>query len=156
MVKLSKFAEKVKKVKRKDVVTFKTDDGEGIEFLVESRGENEIDAINAKYDKLKPKVPTKRLPVHGGKYKTIENDKDPEYRTELLRVQKMNFAELALLFLAKEERPEGELQEQIEEIRGVELAGFIPKIVQRGLELSGIVEEEEESYEEALEAEKND
>lgn len=154
MAKVNKFSDKVKKIERKDTVDFISNDGEVISFAVESRSEKDIDAVNSKYDAQKPKVPTKRLPVAGGKFKTIEDTDNVEYRQALARVQKANFAELALLFLAEDERPEGTLEEQLEAIGTVNLAGFIPKVVQRGLEISGVIEEE--TYEEELTEAKND
>ena len=154
MGKVLKFADKIKKIKRTAMVSFATDEGEFIEFKVESRSQTIIDGINAKYEAMKPKVPTKRLPSANGKPKIVEDLNDPEYLKALGEVQKKNFAELALNFLAEEERPGGEIEDQIAELRAVELAGFVPKIVQRGLEISAVIEEK--SYDEDLEEAKND
>ena len=149
MARIMKFADKIKKIKRTGMVNFKTDDGEYIEFKVESRSDKAVDEINQKYESLKPNVPTKRLPSKNG-VKIVEDPDNKEYRIELARNQKMNFAELALLFLADEDKPEGELEEQLQQIMDVELAGFIGKIVQRGLQISGIIDEpEEDEIEEA-------
>lgn len=149
MARIMKFADKIKKIKRTGMVNFKTDDGEYIEFKVESRSDKAVDEINQKYESLKPNVPTKRLPSKNG-VKIVEDPDNKEYRMELARNQKMNFAELALLFLADEDKPEGELEEQLQQIMDVELAGFIGKIVQRGLQVSGIIDEpEEDEIEEA-------
>ncbi|ARC72575.1 hypothetical protein [Bacillus licheniformis] len=153
--KVMKFAEKVKKIKRTDTVPFTTDEGETIEFKVESRSEKQVDEVNTKYEAMKPKVPTKRLPAAGGRFKIVEDHENPDYKIKMAEVQKQNFAELALLFLAEEERPEGNIDEQLTQIMEVELAGFVPKIVQRGLEISALIDEEE-NYEEELEAAKND
>ena len=156
MAKISKFTEKIKKIKRTALVPFTTDEGNVIEFKIESLSEKAIDEINAKYDAKKPKVPTKRLPVAGGKFKTIEDTENPEYRRAYSQVQKENFAELALAFLAEDEKPEGTLEEQLQELVNVELAGFIPKLVQRGLEISAVIEEKEDNYDEELIEAKND
>jgi len=151
--KVLKFADKIKKIKRTATIDFPTDDGDLVSFKIESRSQSVIDEINAKYESKKPKVPTKRLPSVNGKVKIVEDTNDPEYKAKLAEVQKLNFAELALAFLAEEERPEGTLEEQIQQILEVELAGFIPKIVERGLEISGLIDEK--NYEEEVEEAKN-
>jgi hypothetical protein len=155
MAKILKFADKVKKIKRTAPVFFTTDEGETIEFKVESRSQNLIDEVNEKYEALKPQVPTKRLPAAGGKTKIVEDHDNADYKRALGKVQKDNFAELALLFLSEAERPEGELAEQLEQMKEVELAGFIPKLVQRGLEISAVIEEDE-AYEQEVQDAKND
>ena len=154
MGKVLKFADKIKKIKRTADVIFFDDNGEEVSFKLESRSEELIDDVNHKYDALKPQVPTKRLPSANGKFKVIEDHDNAEYRKALGKIQKKNFAELALLFLAEEERPEGTLEEQVEQIQQVEFAGFVAKIVQRGLEISGVIEEE--SFEDEIEDAKND
>lgn len=143
MAKIMKFSDKVKKLKRTGVVTFQTDEGEWIEFTIESRSDKAVDEVNRKYELSKPSVPTKRLPSKQGT-KIVEDPENKDYRLALNMNTKKNFAELALLFLAEDERPEGELEEQIEQIMEVELAGFIGKIVERGLQLSGMMEEPED------------
>lgn len=154
MGKVLKFADKIKKIKRTAEVSFLTDGGEEVKFKVESRSEELIDDVNHKYDALKPQVPTKRLPSANGKFKVIEDHDNAEYRKAVGKIQKKNFAELALLFLAEDERPEGTLDEQVEQMQQVELAGFVAKLVQRGLEISGVIEEE--TFEEEIEDAKND
>jgi len=152
MAKVSKFGDKVKKIKRSGMVNFVTDEGEVIEFKVESRKSEDIDTVNDIYDPLKPKVPTKKLPSKGG-FKVIENHDDPEYKKAFGAVQRRNLAHLALMFLADEEKPEGEVEEQVQQILDVELAGFIGKVVNKGLELSGLSGNDDE---EELEEVKND
>ena len=150
MAKVMKFADKVKKIKRTAMVGFRTDDGDIIEFKVASRPQSKVDEINAKYEQMMPKVPTKRLPSQGGKPKIVEDKENPEYKAQVSAIQSRNFAELALLFLDEEERPEGDIDQQIDQMLEVELAGFISKIFQRGLEVSGIIDskEDEEEFEE--------
>jgi hypothetical protein len=155
MAKISKFKDKVKKIKRTANVTFTTDEGEFIDFKIVSRSEQVIDDVNSKYEALLPKVPTKRLASTNGKPRIVEDPENADYKVALAKVKKKNFAELALIFLADEERPEGTVGEQLAEIAEVELAGFIPKIVQRGLEISAVIEEEDAYNEELAEA-KND
>lgn len=155
MGKVLKFADKIKKIKRTADVIFFDDGGEEVKFKVESRSEELIDEVNHKYDALKPQVPTKRLPSANGKFKVVEDHDNPDYRRALGKVQKKNFAELAVLFLAEDERPEGTIEEQIEQVQQVEFAGFVSKIVQRGLEISGVIEEET-TYDEEIQEAKND
>lgn len=154
MAKVMKFADKVNKIKRSSMVGFPTDDGEIIEFKVESRSDKMIASIDAKYESRKPKVPTRPVPTANGRRKIIEDKDDPKYKEALAENSKRHFAELALAFLSEEERPEGEKEEQIDQILEVELAGFTTKIVQRGLEISGLIEEGE--LDEEVEAAKND
>lgn len=155
MAKVMKFADKIKKIKRTAYVTFKTDDGDYVEFKVVSRSEKAVDDINRKYEAKKPKVPTKRLPAKNGQMKIVEDVENPEYKMELGRIQKMNFAELALLFLDEEERPEGTLEEQVQQIMEVELAGFVSRLVQRGLEISAIIPNPDDIVDDEIEEAKN-
>jgi hypothetical protein len=138
MAKVMKFADKVKKVKRHDAVNFVTDDGDVIEFKVESRSSDVMEALSQKYDALKPTAPTKKLPTNKGGVRIVSNEEDPTYKRELAKISKMHFAHMALIFLAEGERPEGSEEEQIKEIQEVELAGFVGKIVSKGLEISGL------------------
>lgn len=138
MAQVSKFASKVKKIKRTVTVPFETDEGEVIEFKIESRSSTELDALSDRYDAMKPAVPSKRVPTGKGGFKVIENPNDPEYKKAAGEVSKNHFNHMALLFLAEEERPEGTEEEQLKEIAEVELAGFVGKIVTKGLEISGL------------------
>ncbi|AKC02674.1 hypothetical protein CPT_Stills46 [Bacillus phage Stills] len=143
MAKVNKFASKVKKLKRTGKVHFNTDEGEVLEFAIESRKSEDIDTINGIYDAKKPKVPTRKLPSAKG-FKVVEQHDDPEYKKELGVIQRRNLAHLALMFLAEDERPEGEVEEQVQQILDIELAGFIGKIVNKGLEISGLGGDDEE------------
>lgn len=147
MAKIMKFADKVKKLKRTGVVNFQTDEGEWIEFAIESRSDKAVDEVNRKYELSKPSVPTKKLPTKQGGFKIIEDPENKDYRMALNMNTKRNFAELALLFLADDEKPEGTLEEQVDQIMEVELAGFIGKIVEQGLRLSAMLEDQEEMNE---------
>lgn len=148
MAKVSKFGDKVKKIKRTGTVNFVTNEGEVIDFKVESRKSEDIDAVNDIYEPLKPKVPTRKLPSKNG-VKVVENHDDPEYKKAFGAVQRRNLAHLALMFLSDDEKPEGEIEEQVQQILDVELAGFIGKIVNKGLELSGLSGDDEvEEFEE--------
>ena len=148
MAKVNKYASKVSKIKRRSKVHFNTDEGEVLEFVVESRKSEAIDEINGQYDALKPKVPTKKLPARNG-FKVVEQHDDPEYKKSLGVIQRKNLAHLALLFLAEDERPEGEIEEQVQQIMDIELAGFIGKVVNKGLEISGLGgDDDEEEFEE--------
>lgn len=143
MAKLNKFADKVKKLKRKDVVYFNVDEGEVIGFEIQSLGQETMDKVNQKYDNMMPQVPTKRLPTASGKPKIVEDPDNKQYREETTKVIRQKMAELAVLFLAEDERPEGTIEEQMKALAEVELAGFIPKVVNRGLEISGLVDEKD-------------
>jgi hypothetical protein len=148
MAKVNKFASKVGKLKRTGKVHFNTDEGEVLEFVIESRKSEAIDEINGQYDALKPKVPTRKLPSAKG-FKVVEQHDDPEYKKALGAIQRKNLAHLALMFLAEDERPEGTVEEQVQQIMDIELAGFIGKIVNKGLEISGLGgEDDEEEFEE--------
>lgn len=152
MATVSKFSSKVKKLKRTDTVPFLTDTGESIEFKVESRSSKEIEALSDRYEAMKPPVPTQKVPSGRG-FKVIERPNDPEYKRAVAEINKQHFNHMALLFLAEDERPEGTEEEQLQAIEDVELAGFVGKIVNRGLELSGLTDEEE-TFDEAVEEER--
>ena len=107
--KVSKFADKVKKLKRTGEVNFITNEGDVIDFKIESHKSEDIDAVNDIYEALKPKVPTRKLPSKNG-FKVVEQPDDPEYRKAHGAVQRRNLANLALLFLAVEEKPEGTVE----------------------------------------------
>jgi hypothetical protein len=154
MAKVAKFTDKVKKLKRKDVVVFEVDDGT-VEFTVVSRSESEIDVIRNKYDNLKPKVPTKRVPVKGGGYKVLNDEDNVEYQQAVNKVLKEQITEMAILFMEEEDRPEGTVEEQIKAMQDVELAGFVPKIFDRGMIISGLRDDNAESYDEEVEEAKN-
>lgn len=149
-----KFADKAAKIKRTSDVTFLTDEGEEIVFKIQSISSDKMGEINAKYEAQKPPVPTKSLPAKNGKRRVIELDQDPTYLRALGEVQRKNFAELALNFLIEEERPEGAVDEQVEQMMGVELAGFVSKIMTTGLDISGFNNDDDE--EEEFAEEKND
>ncbi|QJT70410.1 hypothetical protein [Microcystis phage MaeS] len=151
MAKLSKFSDKVKKINRKEAVPFATDGGEVIEFVVESRSDAEITALANRYEEMKPPVPSQKVPA-GKSYKVIENPNDPEYKRAVAAINKKHFNHMALMFLAADEKPEGTEEEQLKAIEEVELAGFTSKIVNKGLELSGLIEPEE--VDEVIEAER--
>ena len=151
--KVNKFAEKAKKLKRTMKVPFNSDDGEVIEFEIQSLGQEVFDRINEKYDDMKPHVPTKRLPAKNGKFKIVDNYDDPSYKKVVREITRKNMAELALNFLTENERPDGELDEQIKAVQEVELAGFISKIVNNGLEISDLIDK---PLEEEIEEAKND
>ena len=151
--KVNKFAEKAKKLKRSMKVPFNTDGGEVIEFEIQSLGQDVFDKVNEKYDNMKPPVPTKRLPAKNGKVKIVDDTEDPAYKRAIRDITRKNMAELALQFLAEHERPEGEIDEQIQAIQEVELAGFIGKIVNNGLEISDLIDK---PLEDEIEEEKND
>ena len=144
MAKVSKFADKAKKLKRTDSVVFLTNEGETIEFAVESRSAEDLDILSEKYEAMKPPVPSQKVPSGKG-FKVIERPNDPAYKKEVAKVSKLHFNHMALLFLAEDERPEGTEEEQLEEIANVELAGFVAKIVNKGLELSGLGKEDEDN-----------
>ena len=155
MAKVTKFSDKIKKLKRTAEVTFYTDDpNENITFNVQSVSQNVMDAIDAKYEAKKPKVPSRRVPVGNGKgAKVVEFPNDPDYQSKLSDVLRDKMAEMAINFLVDEDKPEGTIEEQIKEIQDVELAGFVGKIVNRGLEISGLIDED---VEEEIEEAKND
>lgn len=144
MAKISKFADKAKKLKRTDTVLFLTDKGETIEFAVVSRSSEDIEALAEKYDSMKPPVPSQKVPSGKG-FKVIERPNDPEYKKAVAQISKLHFNHMALLFLAEEERPEGTEEEQLKEIAEVELAGFVGKIVSKGLELSGLGKDDDDN-----------
>jgi len=152
MATVSKFSSKVKKLKRTDTVPFLTDSGESVEFKVESRSSKEIEELSERYEAMKPPVPTQKVPSGRG-FKVIERPNDPEYKKAVADINKQHFIHMALLFLAEDERPEGTEEEQLKAIEEVELAGFVGKIVNRGLELSGL-SDEEETLDEAVEEER--
>lgn len=150
---VSKFSQKVKKISRKGTVDFVTDEGEVISFEVQSFGRKTFDALNDKYEELKPKVPTKKLPSKNG-VKIINDDQNPDYLKKLGDVMSRRMVEIALISLSPEERPDGGVEEQLDALEGVDLAGFVPKIVQKGLELSGLIESQDDYEEEVDEAKK--
>lgn len=145
MAKISKFKDKAKKLKRTGSVIFLDDNGESIEFLVESRSSEEIEALAEKYDAMKPPVPSQKVPSGKGGFKVIEKPNDPEYKKQVSQISKIHFNHMALMFLAEDERPEGTEAEQLKEIQEVELAGFVGKIVSKGLDLSGLGKEDEDN-----------
>lgn len=155
MAKISKFADKVKKLKRTETVPFITDGEEVIEFAVESRSDKEITALADRYDALKPPVPSQKVPTGKGGFKVIERPNDPEYKKAVAEINKNHFNHMALMFLAADERPEGTEEEQLKEINEIELAGFVPKIVNKGLELSGLIDPEDTLDDEVEEERKN-
>lgn len=144
MGKISKFASKAKKLKRTGSVIFLDDNGESVEFLVESRSSDEIEALAEKYDAMKPPVPSQKVPSGKG-FKVVERPNDPEYKKEIAGISKLHFNHMALMFLAEDERPEGTEEEQLQEIAKVELAGFVGKVVSKGLDLSGLGKEDNEN-----------
>lgn len=154
MAKVSKFADKVKKLKRTETVPFITDEGETIEFAVVSRSDKEISALAERYDAMKPPVPSQKVPSGKGGFKVIERPNDPEYKKSVAEINKVHFNHMALMFLAEDERPEGTEEEQLKQIAEIELAGFVPKIVNKGLELSGLIDPEDEGLDEAVEEER--
>lgn len=154
MAKISKFADKAKKLKRTDTVIFLDDNGEAIEFAVESRSSETIEALAEKYDAMKPPVPSQKVPS-GKSFKVIERPNDPEYKKAVAQISKTHFNHMALMFLAEDERPEGTEEEQLKAIHEVELAGFVGKIVSKGLDLSGLGKDEEgEELDAAVEEER--
>lgn len=144
MGRISKFADKAKKLKRTGSVIFLDDNGESVEFAVESRSSEEIEALAEKYEALKPAVPSQKVPS-GKSFKVIERPNDPEYKKAAAQISKLHFNHMALMFLAEDERPEGTEEEQLAEIQKVELAGFVGKIVSKGLDLSGLGKDDEEN-----------
>jgi hypothetical protein len=156
MAKVAKFADKVKKLKRKEEIPFETDDGSTVTFTVVSRSENEVDLIRDKYDTIRPKIPTKRVPIKGGGSKVVENEKDLDYQKALNKVLKDQITEMAILFLDDDEKPEGTIDEQIKAMNEVELAGFVPQVFNRGMILSGLREDTKEAdFDEEMEEAKN-
>ena len=144
MAKVSKFADKVKKIARKDVVSFATDEGDVIDFEIRSVSSETLDALSEKYDAMKPPVPSKKVPSGKG-FRVIENPDDPEYKKKTSHISKLHFNHMALMFLAPEERPEGSEEEQLKAIAEVELAGFVSKIVSKGLDISGLSKDDDEN-----------
>ncbi|WEM05701.1 hypothetical protein BSG01_062 [Bacillus phage BSG01] len=144
-----KFADKVKKLKRTADVDFIDDSGEVITFVVTSVKQEALDEINEKYNLLIPAVPTMKLPSKGG-FKIVEKHDDPEYKAAVIKNDKERMYEMAALFLREAEGLDGTIEEQVEVIRGVELAGFVGKVVNKGLEVSGLLgnDEVEEEIEE--------
>jgi hypothetical protein len=154
MAKVSKFGDKAKKLKRIQTVAFLTDEGETIEFAVESRSSEMLDELSEKYDEMKPPVPSQKVPAGKG-FRVIEKPNDPEYKKKVSAINKLHFNHMALMFLAEDERPEGSEEEQLKAIQEVELAGFVSKIVNMGLELSGLTDPKEQLDEEIEEERKN-
>ena len=144
-----KFADKVKKLKRTTDVDFIDDSGEVITFVVTSVKQEALDEINEKYNLLIPAVPTMKLPTKGG-FKIVEKHDDPEYKAAVIKNDKERMYEMAALFLREAEGLEGTIEEQVAVIREVELAGFVGKVVNKGLEVSGLLgnDEVEEEIEE--------
>lgn len=136
-----KFADKVKKLKRTDTVDFKDNEGEVTSFTVTSVKQTDLDVINDKYNAMLPAVPTKKLPSSKG-FKIVEMHDDPVYKAECIRIDKERMYEMAALFLREGEGLEGEIEEQVEVIKSVELAGFVGKVVNKGLEVSGLLNDE--------------
>lgn len=136
-----KFADKVKKLKRTDSVDFKDNTGEVTSFTVTSVKQTDLDVINEKYNAMMPPVPSKKLPTKTG-FKVVEMHDDPEFKRETVRIDKERMYEMAALFLREGEGLEGEIEEQVEVIKSVELAGFVGKVVNKGLEVSGLLNDE--------------
>lgn len=153
MAKVSKFTDKVAKIKRKTTVPFATDEGEVIEFAIKSRSDEEITALGERYDAMKPAVPSKKVPAGKG-FKVIENPNEPEYKKAVAQINKIHFNHMALMFLDEEERPEGNEKEQLKAIADVELAGFTSKIVNKGLEISGLVDPDDKDLDESVDEER--
>jgi hypothetical protein len=152
MALVGKFGAKVKKLKRTETVPFVIDGGEVIEFAVVSRSDKEMTALSEKYEELKPAVPSQKVPAGKG-FKIIENPNDPEYKKVIAAINKKHFNHMALMFLAEDEKPEGNENEQLKAIEEVELAGFVSKIVNKGLELSGLIDPQE-NFDESVEQER--
>ncbi|AZU99060.1 hypothetical protein pW4_39 [Bacillus phage pW4] len=144
-----KFADKVKKLKRTTDVDFIDNEGNAVTFVVTSVKQEALDEINEKYNRLIPAVPTMKVPYKGS-FKIIEKQDDPEYKAAVIRNDKERMYEMAALFLREAEGLEGTVEEQVEAIREVELAGFVGKVVNKGLEVSGLLgnDEVEEEIEE--------
>lgn len=152
MALVGKFGDKVKKLKRTETVPFVTDEGDVIEFAVVSRSDKEMTALSEKYEVLKPAVPSQKVPAGKG-FKIIENPNDPDYKKAVAAINKKHFNHMALMFLAEDEKPEGTEEEQLAAIEEVELAGFVSKIVNKGLELSGLIDPQE-TFDESVEQER--
>lgn len=136
-----KFADKVKKLKRTDSVDFKDNVGEVTSFVVTSVKQTDLDEINNKYNAMMPAVPIKKLPSKTG-IKTVEDHENPAYKAETIKIDKERMYEMAALFLREGEGLEGTIEEQIELVKSVELAGFVGKVVNKGLEVSGLLNDE--------------
>jgi hypothetical protein len=152
MALVGKFGDKVRKLKRTETVPFVTDSGEVIEFAVVSRSDKEMTALSEKYEVLKPAIPSQKVPAGKG-FKIIENPNEPEYKKAVAAINKKHFNHMALMFLDESEKPEGTEEEQLQAIEEVELAGFVSKIVNKGLELSGLIDPQE-TFDESVEQER--
>lgn len=138
-----KFADKVKGLKRKGTVDFIDGENEVISFTVTSVKQEALDEINDKYNLLVPAVPTKKLPSAKG-IKVVADPENVEYRAAIMKNDKERMYEMAALFLREGEGLEGTVEEQVELIRSIELAGFVGKVVNKGLEVSGLLNDETE------------
>ena len=136
-----KFADKVKKLKRTGDVDFVDASGEVITFVVTSVKQEALDEINEKYNRLIPAVPTMKLPSKSG-FKVVEKHDDPDYKAAVIKNDKERMYEMAALFLREGEGLEGEVEEQVAVIKSIELAGFVGKVVNKGLEVSGLLNDE--------------
>jgi len=136
-----KFTDKIKSLKRKSNVDFIDGAGEVVSFEVTSVKQEALDEINNKYNALVPAVPTKKLPSQKG-IKVVADPDNPVYKAEVIRIDKERMYEMAALFLREGEGLEGTVEEQVELIKSVELAGFVGKVVNKGLEVSGLLNDE--------------
>lgn len=136
-----KFADKVKKLKRTDNVDFVDNEGNVVSFAVTSVKQTDLDEINNKYNSMMPPVPIKKLPAKNG-IKTIEDHENPTYKAECMKIDKDRMYEMAALFLREGEGLEGTVEEQVELIKSVELAGFVGKVVNKGLDVSGLLNDQ--------------
>lgn len=136
-----KFTDKIKSLKRKSNVDFIDGTGEVVSFEVTSVKQEALDEINNKYNALVPAVPTKKLPSQKG-IKVVADPDNPVYKAEVIRIDKERMYEMAALFLREGEGLEGTVEEQVELIKSVELAGFVGKVVNKGLEVSGLLNDE--------------
>lgn len=143
----------LKNMPRKGYVELIQPDGEIIEMELQAVDSATLDHINDKYDKSKPKVPVKVMKVAGSavpKQVEITEGADYEEYLERLKVnESMRMAELALAFIPENLRPEGTLEEQINELRTVLIAGHFVQIIKRGYEISGF------NFDEKVEQAKN-
>ena len=143
----------LKDMPRKGFVELTQPDGEIFEMELQAVDSATLDRINDKYDKSKPKQPVKMMKVAGSAtpkpIQITDGVEYDEYNEKMKVNETLRMAELALSFMPESLRPEGSLEEQINELRNVLIAGHFVQIIKRGYEISGF------NFEEKVEQAKN-
>jgi hypothetical protein len=131
-----------KQLKEKDKigkVTLMFPDGEPMVLKIKGLSQSVIDAINEKYEAMKPAEIYEMKPDRKGdipKRVPITSGPDYEERQKKIKaIDSMKLAEMALAFLVV--KPEGTLEEQIKQLSEDLLAGHFIQIIQAGYEVSG-------------------